>query len=119
MGSGHGSQGPSGLAARLTGLSKKSSNLVNDSSGLAVVLHMEATMTDANHDTDELLERLRRGDEHALTRMFLKHPGRLRRMVRFRMDRRLQGRVDPSDVLREAYLDVARRAGEYLAHQDI
>ena len=36
-------------------------------------------------------------------------------MVRLRLDRRLQGRVDPSDVLQEAHLDVLRRAGEYAA----
>ena len=30
-------------------------------------------------------------------------------MVRLRLDRRLQGRVDPSDVLREAYLDLPAR----------
>jgi DNA-directed RNA polymerase specialized sigma24 family protein len=34
-------------------------------------------------------------------------------MVRLRMDRRLQGRLDPSDVLQEAYLDFARRLGDY------
>ncbi len=32
------------------------------------------------------------------------------------MDRRLQGRLDPSDVLQDAYLDVAKRAGEYRAN---
>jgi RNA polymerase sigma-70 factor (ECF subfamily) len=36
-------------------------------------------------------------------------------MVRLRLDRRLQGRFDPSDVLQEAYLDVARRFPEYRA----
>jgi RNA polymerase sigma-70 factor (ECF subfamily) len=30
-------------------------------------------------------------------------------MVRLRLDRRLRGRVDPSDVLQEAYLDLAAR----------
>ena len=35
---------------------------------------------------------------------------RLRRMVKLRLDRRLHGRVDPSDVLQEAYLDAAKRA---------
>jgi RNA polymerase sigma-70 factor (ECF subfamily) len=34
-------------------------------------------------------------------------------MVRLRMDRRLQGRVDASDVLQEAWLDAARRLPEY------
>ena len=31
-------------------------------------------------------------------------------MVQLRLDRRLQGRLDPSDVLQEALLDVIRRA---------
>jgi RNA polymerase sigma-70 factor (ECF subfamily) len=34
-------------------------------------------------------------------------------MVRLRMDRRLQGRIDPSDVLQETYLEAARRVGEF------
>jgi RNA polymerase sigma-70 factor (ECF subfamily) len=53
-------------------------------------------------------------DVEALTALFVRHRERLRRMVRLRLDRRLLGRVDPSDVLQEAYLDIARRAEEYL-----
>jgi RNA polymerase sigma-70 factor, ECF subfamily len=34
-------------------------------------------------------------------------------MVALRLDRRLQGRVDPSDIIQEAYVDVARRLPEY------
>jgi RNA polymerase sigma-70 factor (ECF subfamily) len=52
----------------------------------------------------------------ALTALFLRHRDRLRQMVRLRLDRRLLGRVDPSDVLQEAYLDIAHRAQEYLAN---
>jgi len=37
-------------------------------------------------------------------------------MVRLRLDRRLQGRLDPSDALQEAYLDIAHRAPEYAAN---
>ena len=33
-----------------------------------------------------------------------------------RLDRRLQGRIDPSDVLQEAYLEVARSLADYLRH---
>ena len=40
---------------------------------------------------------------------------RLRQMVRLRLDRRLQGRIDPSDVLQEVYLDFAKRLPEYAA----
>jgi RNA polymerase sigma-70 factor (ECF subfamily) len=36
-------------------------------------------------------------------------------MVKLRLDRRLQGRVDPSDVLQEAQVDVLRRAAAYAA----
>src|SRR5262249_37946457 len=39
---------------------------------------------------------------------------RLRRMVRLRMDRRMQGRLDASDVLQEAYLELAGSLSDYL-----
>src|SRR5271157_6285769 len=54
-------------------------------------------------------------DEHELAELFARHRDRLRKMVQVRLDRRLQGRVDPSDVLQEAQLDVLRRAPEYAA----
>ena len=69
---------------------------------------------DARED-DDLLRRLKGGDERALTELFARHRERLRQMIRLRLDRRLQGRIDSSDVLQEAYLEVARRAGEYVA----
>jgi len=47
--------------------------------------------------------------------LFARHHDRLKRMVRLRLDRRLQGRVDPSDVLRQVSADVGRRASEYAA----
>jgi RNA polymerase sigma-70 factor (ECF subfamily) len=65
-------------------------------------------------DDDDLLRRLEVGDERALVELFARHRDRLRRMVRLRLDRRLQGRIDSSDVLQEAHLEVARRAREYL-----
>jgi len=73
-------------------------------------------MNDENErDDDDLLVRLEGGDERALIDLFTRHRERLRRMVRLRLDRRLQGRIDSSDVLQDAYLEVARRAPEYLA----
>jgi RNA polymerase sigma-70 factor (ECF subfamily) len=65
-------------------------------------------------DDDDLLRRLDLADERALVELFARHRERLRRMVRLRLDRRLQGRIDSSDVLQEAHLEVARRAREYL-----
>jgi RNA polymerase sigma-70 factor (ECF subfamily) len=41
------------------------------------------------------------------------HRGRLRRMVALRMDERVRGRLDPSDVLQEAFLEATKRRPEY------
>ncbi len=52
---------------------------------------------------------------HDLARQFENHRERLRQMVRLRMDHRLQGRVDASDILQEAFLECARRFPDYCA----
>jgi RNA polymerase sigma-70 factor, ECF subfamily len=62
---------------------------------------------------DELIRRAVRGDEEALGELFSCHRDRLRHMIRLRLDRRLQGRVDPSDVLQDAYIDMAEKLPEY------
>jgi RNA polymerase sigma-70 factor (ECF subfamily) len=76
---------------------------------------MGLTMAD-DSSTNALLHRVRAGDAQALTELFTHYRERLRQMVRLRLDRRLQGRLDPSDVLQEAFLDVSQRAAEYLAN---
>jgi RNA polymerase sigma-70 factor (ECF subfamily) len=79
---------------------------------------MGVIMTDEpGRDDDDLLLRLEGGDERALTELFTRRRERLRRMIRLRLDRRLQGRIDSSDVLQDTYLEVARRAPEYLANR--
>jgi RNA polymerase sigma-70 factor (ECF subfamily) len=72
-------------------------------------------MTELGATTDDLLRRARAGDAAALGELFAHYRDRLRQMVRLRLDRRLAGRFDPSDVLQEAYLDVVRRFPEYAA----
>jgi RNA polymerase sigma-70 factor (ECF subfamily) len=64
---------------------------------------------------DELLDAARNGDEGALAVLFARHQDRLERMVQLRMDRRLQGRVDPADVVQEAYLAVRGKFPQYCA----
>ncbi len=39
----------------------------------------------------------------------LVHRDRLRRMVVLRLDHRLRGRIDPSDVIQEAFLEATER----------
>src|SRR3954466_9606652 len=63
---------------------------------------------------DEVLARLRCDGQVALAELFAFQRDRLRRMVAWRLDPRLNGRLDPSDVLQEVYLDAARRLPGYL-----
>ena len=71
-------------------------------------------MTDRADDENQvMIERALTGDESALAALFDGYRSQLRRMIRLRLDRRLSGRVDSSDVLQEAYLDVRKRLDEY------
>jgi RNA polymerase sigma-70 factor (ECF subfamily) len=67
-------------------------------------------------DSEDLLGRAKAGDDRALADLFARHRVRLERMIRLRLDRRLHSRLDPADVLQDAYLDVARRFAEYAAN---
>jgi RNA polymerase sigma-70 factor (ECF subfamily) len=70
-------------------------------------------MNQAPDDSEDLLRRTAAGDEAALAALWERHGARLQAMVRLRLDRRLQGRVDPSDVLQDAYLDLAARLPDF------
>ncbi len=76
-------------------------------------------MTPGTSDTDQLLRRVAAGDNAALADLFDRHSPRLRRMVRMRLDRRLQGRVNPSDVLQDAYIDLAGQVPRYLSKPEL
>src|SRR4051794_38369752 len=60
-----------------------------------------------------LLERAAIGDAQAWGTLLTEHQERLRRMVAFRLDSRLQGRVDASDVVQDAYLEAAALREHY------
>jgi RNA polymerase sigma-70 factor, ECF subfamily len=70
-------------------------------------------MAEPQNDSSLLLRRALIGDESALAALFDGYHERLRRMISLRLDRWLSGRVDSSDVLQEAYLDVRKRLSEY------
>jgi RNA polymerase sigma-70 factor (ECF subfamily) len=76
-------------------------------------------MSNEARQNEILLERARAGDCAALAELFQGQRNRLEQMVRLRLDRRLQGRLDPSDVVQEAFLDVARRFPEYAANPSV
>jgi RNA polymerase sigma-70 factor (ECF subfamily) len=71
-------------------------------------------MTPATDEPSELLRRAGAGDAAALNALLALYRDRLRGMVRLRLNRRLQARVDPSDVLQEAYLEICKGLPDYL-----
>ena len=72
-------------------------------------------------ESDDPIELIRRSgaDPQVLGRIWEHYRDRLRRLVRLRLDRRMQGRTDPSDVLQEAFLDFQSRAAEYAHKPDM
>jgi RNA polymerase sigma-70 factor (ECF subfamily) len=76
---------------------------------------MGTLMDNNSAETARLLEQARAGDKEALSALFSRHRLRLRRMVGLRLDRRLQARIDASDVIQEAYVEVVTRLNEYLS----
>ena len=74
-------------------------------------------MADTNSEAD-LLERLRGGDQPALATLYDRYRDKLRRMVQVRLDPRLAGRVAPSDVLQESYIDALKRFPHYFEKAD-
>jgi RNA polymerase sigma-70 factor, ECF subfamily len=72
-----------------------------------------------SNGTEVLIHRISGGDRQALPELFTRQRRRLRRMVRLRLDQRLQGRVDPEEVLDEVYRDVLQRAREYFSEPKV
>jgi RNA polymerase sigma-70 factor (ECF subfamily) len=60
-----------------------------------------------------LVERAAQGDQRPWGELLERYRDRLRKLVALRLDQRLQGRVDPSDVIQEAFLDASRRLPDY------
>jgi RNA polymerase sigma-70 factor (ECF subfamily) len=75
---------------------------------------MERAMTQDSSATHRLLQRVADGDRESWGALLTRHEPRLRRMVAFRLDPRLQGRIDPGDVLQEVYLAATRYLHDYL-----
>ncbi len=71
-------------------------------------------MAGEGSETARLLERAAEGDQAVWGALLARHRDRLRRMIALRLDHRLQGRLDPSDVLQEVYLQAAAHLADYL-----
>jgi RNA polymerase sigma-70 factor (ECF subfamily) len=69
-------------------------------------------------DEQTRLERAAEGDQAAWAAILAPYRARLRRMVALRLDQRLKGRIDPSDVLQEAFLQAAQGLPKYIQHRE-
>jgi RNA polymerase sigma-70 factor (ECF subfamily) len=70
-------------------------------------------MPDEPRESEPILSRAAAGDGAAWGALLTAHQDRLGRMVAFRMDPRLRGRVDASDVLQDAFADASAHREAY------
>lgn len=76
-------------------------------------------MTDATDKATALITRLRNGDDDALAELFSLYHDRLKRIVKFRLDYRLAGRVSESDVIQESFISAAKRLEHYRGRDEM
>ena len=62
----------------------------------------------------QIIADLESGREQALAKYFSMLRSRLEKVVRFRLDYRLKGRVSESDILQETYVRAAQRLDSFL-----
>jgi len=79
---------------------------------------MASPMTRDSSETNRLLQLAAGGDNASWGTVLKRHEDKLRRMVGFRLDPRLQGRIDPSDVIQEVYLAASHSLPSYLREPD-
>src|SRR3954451_778257 len=75
---------------------------------------MDKPQCSDSSETLRQIERAARGDTASLGALLRQHRDRLRRLVALRLDRRLQRRIGPSDILQEAFLEASTRLPEYV-----
>ena len=65
----------------------------------------------------ELLSRAKLGDAESLGLLMQQHFDKLTRIVEFRMDPRLSGRLEPRDVVQESFLEATKRFAYFVENQ--
>jgi RNA polymerase sigma-70 factor (ECF subfamily) len=69
--------------------------------------------------TSALIKRARDHDATAVGELLNKYRDRLHRFVNLRMDDRLRGRIDPSDVIQEACLVATRQLPDFFQQEEM
>jgi RNA polymerase sigma-70 factor (ECF subfamily) len=73
----------------------------------------------ASAHESELSERARLGDPQALSELFQAYHAPLVRMVALRLDADLARRLDPADVVQDAWIEVLRRVEEWRTREEL
>jgi RNA polymerase sigma-70 factor (ECF subfamily) len=79
---------------------------------------MVYSMVADSSDVAELVNQAAAGDPGSWAELMKRYRSRLRRMVSFRLDSRLQGRVDPSDVVQDVCLEAWQCLGSYASQSN-
>ncbi len=75
---------------------------------------MAKSIWPCDDQTETLLSAARGGDADAINRLLEKHRGPVRRLVEMRLDRKVQRRVDVSDVVQDVMIEASGRLDKYL-----
>jgi RNA polymerase sigma-70 factor (ECF subfamily) len=65
--------------------------------------------------TEQLIAQAQDGDPFAVNQLMDRHRNSLRQLVRMRLDKKIQNRVDVSDVVQDVLVEANRRLARYLA----
>ncbi len=75
--------------------------------------------TESTHDELSTLRRAASGDAASWQAVLGEHRDRLRKLAVFRLDRRLQSRLDASDVVQDVFAEASRRLDDYLTKPSV
>jgi RNA polymerase sigma-70 factor (ECF subfamily) len=70
-----------------------------------------------SEETNRLLRNAAAGDQQSWGGLLMRYREPLRRMVALRLDDRLRGRIDPEDVVQEAFLQASLQLPRYLQEE--
>lgn len=72
-----------------------------------------------NPNRDDERRMLLEGGQTALASLFSSYGPCLERIIHFRLDPRIRGRIDAADILQEAYLEASTRLSSFLDSADV
>ena len=75
--------------------------------------------TPLDAETMQLVQQARSGHGQAFEQLFDRHRPYLKKVVGLRLDAAIRSRVDPSDVVQDAYLEAHRRFGNYVQSPEL